>query len=134
VNSKVNQDRAELRNFGLVLGALLAFLFGLLPLFRHDHSLHIWPWCVAAVLWILALLRPSMLSYLHAAWTRLGWALGWFNTRVVLAVIYMLLIVPLGTVMRLWGRDRMGQRFNREIATYRVGSRRRTAKDMEHPF
>lgn len=127
-------DRTELRNFGVILGALFAAFFGLLPLIRHHHALHIWPWCLAAVLWILALLRPSMLSYLYVAWTRLGWTLGWLNTRIILTVIYALLIVPIGTVMRLWGRDRMGQRFDRETTTYRVSSRSRSAKDMERPF
>jgi hypothetical protein len=127
-------DRAELRNFGLVLGALFAAFFGLLPLLRSHHSVHIWPWCLTAVLWILALVQPSMLSYLHVAWTRLGWALGWVNTRVILTVIYTLLIVPIAVVMRLWGRDRMGQHFDRETTTYRVGSRKRPAEDMERPF
>jgi hypothetical protein len=127
-------DRADLRNFGLVLGALFAAFFGLLPFLRNYHSVHIWPWVLAAVLWILALVRPSMLSYPYVAWTRLGWILGWLNTRVILTVIYTLLIVPIALVMRLWGRDRMGQHFDREATTYRVGSRRRPAKDMEHPF
>ena len=127
-------DRAELRNFGLVLGALFAAFFGVLPLLRSHHSVHIWPWVLAAVLWILALVRPSMLSYLYLAWTGLGWALGWLNTRIILTAIYTLLIVPIAIAMRLWGRDRMGQHFDRETITYRVVSRRRPAKDMEHPF
>lgn len=131
--SGVHTGRSELRNFGLVLGGLFAAFFGLLPLIRH-HTLHTWPWCLACVLWILALARPSMLSYLHVAWTRLGWALGWINTRIVLTIIYTVLVVPIGTVMRLWGRDRMGQRFDREIASYRVSSRKRSAQDLEHPF
>ena len=133
-SAAIHTDRAELRNFGLVLGALFAAFFGLLPLIRHNHAVHIWPWCLAAVLWILALLRPSMLSYLYVVWTRLGWALGWLNTRVVLTIIYTLLIVPTGVVMRLWGRDRMGQRFDREAVSYRVVSRKRAAQDLEHPF
>jgi hypothetical protein len=130
----VDRDRAELRNFGLVLGSLFAAFFGLLPLIRRNHPVHIWPWCLAAILWILALLRPSMLSYPHVAWTRLGRGLGWLNTRVILTIIYTLLIVPIGMTMRLWGRDRMGQRFDRETSTYRISSHRRPAQDMERPF
>jgi hypothetical protein len=127
-------SRAELRNFGLVLGALFAAFFSLLPLLRGHHQVHLWPWCVAAVLWVLALLRPSVLSYLYSAWTRLGWAMGWLNTRIILTAIYALLIVPIGIMMRLCGRDRMGKRFDRQAPSYRVTSRRRPAKDLEHPF
>ena len=75
-----------------------------------------------------------MLSCLDMAWTRLGGALGWLNTRIILTAIYGLLIVPLGIVMRLCGRDRMAHRFDQAAVSYRVISRRRPAKDMEHPF
>lgn len=129
-----HKDPVELRKFGLVLGALFAAVFGLWPMLHGHHPAHIWPWCLTAVLWILALLQPSMLSYLYVAWTRLGGALGWLNTRIILTAIYGLLIVPLGIVMRLCGRDRMAHHFDQAAASYRVTSRRRPAKDMEHPF
>jgi hypothetical protein len=55
----------ELRSFGLVLGAMFAALFGVLPLLRHRASPS-WPWILASLLWILALICPAALSYLHA--------------------------------------------------------------------
>jgi len=134
VGAAIDTDRTGLRNFGLVLGALFVAFFGLLPLLHRNHPVHLWPWGLASVLWILALLRPSMLTYPYVVWTRLGWILGWLNTRVILTIIYTLLIVPIGTVMRLFGRDRMGLRFDREASSYRVSSRRRPAQDFEHPF
>jgi hypothetical protein len=127
-------DRIELRNFGLILGALFAAFFGVLPMLRHWPAIHLWPWCVAGLLWILALLQPSMLRYLHSAWTRLGWVLGWVNTRVILTLIYALLIVPLGVVMRLFGRDRMARHLDPAAASYRSIPRQRNASDMEHPY
>src|SRR5229473_3178595 len=45
--------KAELRNFGLVLGALFAALFGVLPLLGH-RALVEWPWIVAASLCLAA--------------------------------------------------------------------------------
>jgi hypothetical protein len=127
-------DRAELRNFGLILGGLVAAFFGVLPMLRHRPVVHLWPWCLAALLWVLALLRPSMLSCLHNGWTRLGWVLGWVNTRVILTLIYAVLITPLGIAMRLFGRDRMARRFDRSAASYRSVSHKRPLTDMEHPY
>jgi len=49
--------KSELRNFGLVMGALFVALFGVLPLLRHRAPAR-WPWIVAAVLWLAALLWP----------------------------------------------------------------------------
>ena len=124
---------SELRNFGLVLGALFALFFGVWPLLKH-HSSTSWPWITAGMLWILALFCPAALSYLHRGWTRLGLALGWVNTRVILTLLFAITIVPLGLVMRLCGRDRMARRLDPGRASYRVPSRRRPDKDMERPY
>jgi hypothetical protein len=126
-------DAKELRTFGLVLGALFAAFFGLSPLLRHRAS-PLWPWLLAGVLWLFALIWPTTLSYPHRVWTRLGLALGWVNTRVILTLLFAIAIVPVGLVMRLFGRDRMARKLDPESTTYRVPSRRRTDKDMERPF
>jgi len=126
-------DAKELRTFGLVLGALFAAFFAVIPLLRH-RTTHIWPWILASTLWLMALIWPASLSYLHRVWTRLGLALGWVNTRVILTLLFTLTIVPVGLVMRLFGRDRMARKLDPEGTTYRVPSRRRPDKDMERPF
>jgi hypothetical protein len=123
----------ELRSFGLVLGAMFAALFGVLPLLRHRASPS-WPWILASLLWILALICPAALSYLHRGWTRLGLALGWVNTRIILTLLFAITIVPAGLMMRLFGRDRMGRKLDPDCASYRVPSRQRPDKDMERPF
>ena len=123
----------ELRTFGLVLGALFAVFFGVWPLLRHRGG-PLWPWIVAGVLWLCALIWPAALSYLHRGWARLGLALGWVNTRVILTLLFAISIVPAGLVMRLCGRDRMARKLDPNCATYRVPSRQRADKDMEHPY
>jgi hypothetical protein len=123
----------ELRTFGLVLGALFAAFFGVIPLLRH-RATPLWPWTLALILWLMALIWPASLSYLHRVWTRLGLALGWVNTRVILTLLFTLTIVPVGLVMRLFGRDRMARKLDPGGTTYRVPSRQRPDKDMERPF
>lgn len=126
-------DAKELRTFGLVLGALFAAFFGLSPLLRHRAS-PLWPWLLAGVLWLFALIWPTTLSYPHRVWTRLGLALGWVNTRVILTLLFVTSIVPVGLLMRLCGRDRMARKRDPLSASYRVPSRQRADKDMEHPY
>jgi hypothetical protein len=123
----------DLRIFGLVLGAMFAAFFGLIPLLRH-HATPRWPWILAVVLWLTALIWPAALSYLHRVWTRLGLALGWVNTRVILTLLFAVAIVPVGLVMRLMGRDRMARKLDPARPSYRVPSRRRPDQDMERPF
>jgi hypothetical protein len=121
--------KSELRNFGLVLGAL----FGALPLWRRGALVE-WPWAVAAMLWLAALLWPRSLTLVHRWWTRLGHALGWFNTRVILTLIFMVLITPFSFVMWVFGRDRMKRGFDPKCESYRVPSPPRPPQGMEKPF
>jgi hypothetical protein len=125
--------KSELRNFGLVLGALFSVLFGALPLLRH-HTLVRWPWAVAAVLWLASLMWPRGLTWLHRGWTRLGHALGWFNTRVILTLIFFILVTPFSFVMWIFGRDRMKRHFDPKAETYRVPSAPHPPQQMEKPF
>ncbi len=125
--------KGELRNFGLLLGALFAAIFGVAPWLRH-RPLHYWPWAIAAVLWLAALAWPRSLAWPHRWWTRLGHALGWFNTRVILTVIYLVAVTPLGFILWLFGRDRMKRGFDPKRQTYRVPSRPQPQGAMERPF
>jgi hypothetical protein len=126
-------DSRELRHFGLVLGGLIVAIFAGLPLLRR-HVILGWPWLIAAALWVLALIAPAVLSYLHRGWTRLGEALGWLNTRVILSLLYIIVVVPIGVVMRLFGRDPMKRKYEPSVDSYRVVSKRREPGHLEQPF
>ena len=124
----------ELRNFGLIVGTLIAGLFGLaLPWLRH-REFPVWPWPFSAALIVPALLWPPALRYVHWVWVRIGFILGWINSRIILTVLFFLVIVPMGLLMRSLGRDPVARKLDPEAATYRVASRTRTRESMERPF
>jgi MFS family permease len=124
---------SELRNFGLVLGAMFALVLGLGPLLRGHHPWR-WPFVVALVLWILAIAAPASLRVVYAVWTRIGSTLGWFNTRLILTAVYLIWVVPMGLVMKLLGRDPLRRRFEPALESYRVASRGRAPASMEKPY
>jgi hypothetical protein len=126
-------EARELRRFGLLLGTLLLVMFAGIPFVRR-HVVLAWPWLVAAPLWVLALAAPAALSYLHRGWTRLGEALGWLNTRVILSLLYVIAVVPIGLVIRFAGRDPMKRKFEPAAPSYRVASKRRRSSHLEQPF
>lgn len=126
--------RRELRDFGLLLGAIFAGLFGVaLPLIKH-RPFQLWPWIALVLLSAPALFWPPALRPLHFVWIRLGHVLGWINQRIVLTVLFYAVLMPTGLIMRVMGRDPMARRFDRETPTYRVESRQASARSMEHPF
>ena len=127
-------NEKQLRDFGLINGAMFALFFGLLlPIVKH-HKVPSWPFVVSIVSWALALLCPRLLRYPYAAWLRIGAMLGRVNTSIVMGLIFFLVVAPMGLAARLFGYDPMTRRFNQEVDSYRIRSRETPVKNMERPF
>jgi hypothetical protein len=124
----------QLREFGLVFAAGLVVMFGLLLPWLADHPWPLWPWITAAVFATVALAYPPALGPLRALWLKTGHALGWINTRIILAVVYFLVFLPAGLLMRALRRDPMQRKFDASAASYRVASETSPGKQMEKPF
>ena len=132
--SSTAPDRKQLRKFGLVFAAGLTIMFGLVLPWLADRPWPQWPWLAAAVIATLALACPPVLGPLNALWLKIGHVLGWINTRIILGVVYFLVFLPAGMLMRLSGRDPMHREFDASAASYRVPSEPAPSKQMERPF
>ena len=130
---ELEAEKRELRHFGLLLGMMTVIVFAGIPLLRHQVIVR-WPWLVAFTLWVLALIAPRALGYLHRGWTMLGRGLGWVNTRVILSLLYFVAVLPIGFMMRLAGRDPMRRKFEPAAGTYRVPSKPRRSDHLEQPY
>lgn len=128
-------DQKGLRQFGLIGGALIAGLFGsILPLIHHQ-SLHLVPWLIATILWIWAIIAPTTLNGVYQIWMKIGLVLGWINTHLILALIFYVLIMPIGLSRRgLFHRDSMLRKLDADIETYRLLSQVKPKESMEKPF
>jgi hypothetical protein len=84
-------------------------------------------WTIAAVLIAMGLVVPRALVPVHFAWVRVGHALGFVNTRILLGGIYYGLFTPIATFFRLRGRDPLQRR--RRQDTYWV---RRTPRQPDY--
>lgn len=95
-------DRKGLRKFGLTTGTILVVLFGFVLPWLRDRPLPLWPWILAFVLILWALLAPSSLTLIYRPWMKLGALLGWINTRIILGLVFWIIILPLGILLRLF--------------------------------
>lgn len=127
-------DRAGLRRFGLSTGGILIALFGvLLPSLLGAHYPR-WPWVLGGILMAWALVAPASLRPVYHYWMRFGALMGSIMNPLVLGVVFIVVILPLGWLMRLSGHDPLMMRRDTARESYRIPSRQRTGKSMERPF
>jgi len=135
MNQKIKSlSPQELRKFGLTTGVIVALLFGLLLPWLFNHSLPIWPWAIAAILWGWAILLPAMLESVYHGWMKIGHVLGWINTRIILGVIFYTVFFLVGIIMKVIGNDPMSRKIDKTVTSYRVASRPYNKNHVERPF
>ena len=87
-------DRSGLREFGFVTGAIVVAIFGLLVPWLLDKTLPLWPWIVAAPLWVLAAVYPKWLKPVYRGWMRFGIFASRITTPIILGIVFYLVISP----------------------------------------
>lgn len=120
------------RSFGLTVGGVLVALAAI-SLWRQHPTRAEYLGAIGGVLIALALGRPSALAGVAAVWGRIGHALGWFNSRVLLTVMFVLILWPIGLCMRLFGNDPLERRRQGSMWTPYPG-RLRDPKHFERLF
>ena len=111
-----------LREFGFLITFVFPFLIGwLLPLLG-GHSFRFWTLWISIPAFTLSISRPNLLSYPYRAWMKLGYILGWVNSRIILGLVFLIILQPIALIMRLVGHDPLrtkkhAQKTYREIKT-----------------
>lgn len=125
-------NASGLRRFALTTAAIVAALFGLLFPWLGGHGWPVWPWVLAVVLALWGLVRPTSLRPVYHGWMRFGRLASRVMTPLVLGLVFFLLFLPIGLVMRLAGHDPMRRKLDPEAETYRVPSR--SPASIEKPY
>jgi Saxitoxin biosynthesis operon protein SxtJ len=125
--------RKELRQFGLVVGAVFTVI-GLWPLVFRGEPLRFWALGIGGLLIVFGGILPQVLRPIHKGWMWVGHILGWINTRILLGIVFYALVTPIGLVFRLMGKDTMRQTFAETSTTYRVVRSPRPHSHMKYQF
>jgi uncharacterized membrane protein len=129
-----NPGTQELRKFGLVTGAIVAVLFGLLLPWLFDYPWPLWPWIVAGILWIWGLAHADSLFTVYRTWLKFGHVAGWINTRIILGIMFYIVFFPAGVLMRLVAKDPMARKLDDKANSYRIVSETMDKNHFERPY
>jgi len=128
-------DNKGLRKFGLTTGAIIVLLFAFFfPWVFDVATMPMWPWAIAGALWLPALFVPVALRPVYATWMKIGHGIGWVNTRIILGVLFFVLVLPMGLIMRLFGNDPMARKRDESAPSYRIKSISEAKDRLEKPY
>jgi len=128
------QNIKELRKFGITAGIIVALLFGLVMPWIFSRPIPGWPWAVSFVLIVWALIAPGTLKIVYKIWMRIGLALGWVNTKIILGIVFYLVFTPMGILMRIFRKDPMRRNMDGKVASYRCASIKPPKEQMERTY
>ena len=98
-------SQKQLRQFGFIIGIGFPVIIGWIVPAISGHLFRFWSLWIGVPLFILGILRPRLLFYPYQAWMKIGLALGWINSHIVLGLVFLLVLQPISLIMKLFGYD-----------------------------
>jgi hypothetical protein len=104
------------RNFGYVFCLVFAVL-GLWPLLTGGE-VSVWLLLLALVIGIIATLIPRVLTPLNYLWFKFGLLLAVIVSPIAMAIVFFLVITPIGLIMRVIGNDLLREKIDKQADNY----------------
>jgi multisubunit Na+/H+ antiporter MnhG subunit len=102
--------RKQLNQFGLIWLGFMTF-FGAVAWFKLDMpKTATGLWVAAVVVPVIGWLLPSFMRLVFLGMSYAAWPIGFVVSHVVLALVYYLVMTPIGLAMRVVGYDPMNRR------------------------
>jgi len=127
-------DAGGLRRFALTTGSIIALLFGVILPWLLDARFPIWPWPLAGILMLWGLAAPGSLRPVYRGWMRIGLLMSRVTTPLILGLVFFVVFLPAGLIMRLSGHDPMKRRMVPDAPSYREPSQPAAPESMEKPY
>lgn len=116
------------------MAVAIPLIFGLLIPWLWDLGYPLWPWYVAGFFLVTGQFVPALLYWPHKAWFRLAEALGWFNSRVILGIVYFVMFTPIALLLKLLGKSPLDKKGVLHENSYRIITSARDDSHFERPF
>ena len=104
------------RSFGIVFFVVF-LLIALYPLSKQGE-IRVWSLIISLIFLFLGLLNSKILSPLNKIWFKFGIILGKIISPLVMGIIFFLVVTPIGLLMRLFKKDVLSLKFDKNNRTY----------------
>lgn len=107
----IRSGKKELRKFGITMGTVIGIIGGLL--FWREKTYYIYFLGVSFAFFLFGFAIPFILKPIHKFWMGLAVLMSWVMTRVILSILFYFGITPISFLARLFGKDFLGLKFNK---------------------
>lgn len=108
----------ELRWFGALLMLFVVVVAGF---WNWKTGQEAGPIILVGVGWaigLVGLVAPQAIRWVYVGWMVAAFPIGWGISHLLLAAIFFGVIMPIGLILRVLGRDPMRKSFDRSASTY----------------
>ena len=104
------------RNFGIVF-FLVFLIISLYPL-TFNEGLAKWALVISIIFLALGLINSKILTPLNRLWFEFGMLLGRIISPIIMALIFFLVVTPIGLIMRLLRKDLLNLKYSKDSKSY----------------
>ena len=98
------------RSFGIVF-FLVFLLIATYPLI-NGNEIRLWSLVISIIFLLLGLINSKILNPFNKLWFKFGIFLGKIISPLIMAIIFFLVVTPIGLLMRLLNKDLLKLKFN----------------------
>ena len=115
-------SKKQLHEFGFLIGFGFPILIGWILPAISGHLFRIWTLWIGIPFFLIGIFNPSVLFYPYKGWIKLGYLLGWFNSRIILGLVFIVVLQPTALIMMSLGYDPLKKRKGKQTS-YRESKR-----------
>ena len=111
---KNNISKKTYREFGFLIGFGFPILIGwFLPAMR-GHTFSKWTLFISIPSLVITMANPRILFYPYSIWMKIGFILGWLNSRLILGLVFLIVLLPIAFIMKIIGYDPLKMKKNNQ--------------------
>lgn len=107
-------SKKKLREFGILMGFIFPILLGWILPTLFGHAFRVWTLWIGIPSFLIGILNPELLFYPYKIWMKIGFAMGFINSRIILFLIFLLVLQPIALFMKLIGYDPLRTKKNKK--------------------
>ena len=102
--------RSSEKSFGLTFGVVLLIFAGYLYIDQSSKTICLILLVFSFAFFITSFIRPRFFFLANILWFKLGILLGYVAAPLAMALIFYLVITPIGTILKAFGKDFVGKK------------------------